>query len=111
MENIAGQKSSLVWAVNLSLIGLVLLWLFPTAGLLVSSFRTSDQIATSGWWKSMVASEQNLTLRTAPSAEQKQANGKFIIEGNLFDGEKASEISVWGINSRAIADFKRSVER
>lgn len=106
MDNIAGQKSSLVWAVNLSLIALVLLWLFPTAGLLVSSFRTGDQIATSGWWKSMVASEQNLTLRTAPSGEQVEQNGKFTIQGNLFDGEKASDISVWGISSRAIADFK-----
>lgn len=106
MDNIAGQKSSLVWAVNLSLVALVLLWLFPTAGLLVSSFRTSDQIATSGWWKSMVASEQNLTLRTAPSADQVELDGKFVIEGNLFDGKKASDISVWGISSKAIDDFK-----
>jgi len=106
MDNIAGQKSSLVWAVNLSLVALVLLWLFPTAGLLVSSFRTSDQIATSGWWKSLVASEQNLTLRTAPSADQVELDGKFVIEGNLFEGKKASDISVWGISSKAIADFK-----
>jgi len=95
MDNIAGKKSSLTWAVHLSLIALVLLWLFPTAGLLISSFRTSDQIATSGWWKSLVSSEQNYTLRTAPSSEQVEADGKFFVEGNLFDGGKASSISVW----------------
>jgi len=106
MDNIAGQKSSLVWVVNISLIGLVLLWLFPTAGLLVSSFRTGDQISTSGWWNSMRASEQNLTLRTAPSAEQLEIDGKFVISGNLFEGKKASDISVWGVSSRAIADYK-----
>jgi alpha-glucoside transport system permease protein len=31
----------------------VLLWLFPTVGLFVSSFRTADQITTSGWWASL----------------------------------------------------------
>lgn len=106
MDSIAGTKSSLVWVVHLSLAALVLLWLFPTAGLFVSSFRTADQISTSGWWKSMVSSEQNLILRTAPSSEQIETNGKFVIEGNLFEGKKASDISVWGISSKAIADFK-----
>ena len=48
MSSIAGQKSGLVWAVHLSAALLVILWLFPTVGLFVSSFRTADQIATSG---------------------------------------------------------------
>lgn len=106
MDNIAGTKSSLVWAVHLSLVALVLLWLFPTAGLFVSSFRTADQISGSGWWKSMVSSEQNLILRTAPSADQVEIDGKFVIEGNLFEDRKASDISVWGTTSKAISDFK-----
>ncbi|MEM6891691.1 MAG: carbohydrate ABC transporter permease, partial [Pseudomonadota bacterium] len=50
MDNIAGTKSSLTWAVNLSVIFLVVLWLIPTVGLLVSSFRDRDQISASGWW-------------------------------------------------------------
>ncbi|MEL7114278.1 MAG: carbohydrate ABC transporter permease, partial [Pseudomonadota bacterium] len=49
MDNIAGTKSSLTWAVHISVVVLVLLWLFPTVGLFVSSFRTADQISTSGW--------------------------------------------------------------
>ncbi len=106
MDNIAGQKSSLVWAVHLSLIFLVLLWLFPTAGLFVSSFRTSDQISSSGWWQSMSASQQNLTLRAARSAEQVEMRGKFVIQGNLFEKQKDSEISAWGISSKAISDYK-----
>ena len=105
MDNIAGTKSSLVWAVHLSLVALVLLWLFPTAGLFVSSFRTGDQISTSGWWKSMMPSEQNLVLRTAPSEEQVQMGNKFVIEGNLFEGEKEADISVWGISSQSINDY------
>ncbi len=106
MDGMVGKKSSLVWAVHLSLAALVLLWLFPTAGLFVSSFRTGDQIASSGWWKSMVSSEQNLTLRSAAPTEQQEVDGKFVIEGNLFDGREASDISVWGVSSKAIADYK-----
>ncbi len=59
MDNIAGSKSSLTWAVHLSVVLLVALWLFPTVGLLVSSFRTADQISGSGWWASLFPAEQN----------------------------------------------------
>ena len=37
-------------ATHLALGAVVLLWLAPTAGLLVSSFRRMDVIATTGWW-------------------------------------------------------------
>jgi alpha-glucoside transport system permease protein len=106
MTAIAGKKSGLTWAVHLSLAAMVVLWLFPTLGLLVSSFRTADQIATSGWWNSLLPAEQNLTLRTAAPADQVEKDGVFIIEGNLFDDPEKASISVWGTSSRAIADFK-----
>ncbi len=102
MDNIAGTKSSLTWAVHISVALLVMLWLFPTVGLLVSSFRTSDQIATSGWWNAMFPSEQSLTLRSAAPETQSLIDGVYVIEGNLFEGDSASEISVWGLSSRDI---------
>lgn len=104
MDNIAGTKSSLTWAVHISVALLVALWLFPTAGLFVSSFRTADQIATSGWWNSLFPSEQNLTLRSAAPETQTLVDGLYVIEGDLFEGKEV-EISVWGISSRAIADY------
>lgn len=105
MDSMAGTKSSLTWAVHLSVVLLVALWLFPTVGLLVSSFRTSDQIATSGWWKAGFPSEQNLTLRTAAPDTQVQEGDLFVIEGNLFGEAGEAEISVFGISSRDIDAF------
>ncbi|PUB19255.1 carbohydrate ABC transporter permease [Yoonia sediminilitoris] len=117
MENIAGSKSALSWIVQLSALALVLLWLFPTVGLLVSSFRTSDQIASSGWWQSLFPTEQNLTLRTAdPDDEgvQQLIDGVYTVSGNLFvvegDADSAAEseatISIWGTSSRDIAAYQ-----
>lgn len=105
MDNIAGSKSSLTWAVHISVVLLVALWLFPTVGLLVSSFRTSDQIATSGWWKAMFPSVQNLVLRADAPELQVQEGNLFVIEGELFEDGKEVEISVFGISSKAIDAF------
>jgi len=105
MDNIAGTKSSLTWAVHLSLLVMVLVWIFPTAGLLVSSFRTGDQIATSGWWASLTASEQSATLRTAAPEEQQEIDGQFVLEGNLYEAGGESTISSWGTSSRDIGAY------
>lgn len=99
MAKIAGKKSGLVWAVHLSVVALVILWLLPTAGLFVSSFRTADQISTSGWWSSLFSQEQNLVLRTAAPSTQQQEGNLWVIEGNLLsEGGASAEaaISVWG---------------
>jgi len=107
MDNIAGSKSSLNWAVHISVLALVLLWVFPTVGLLVSSFRTGDQISSSGWWYSMFPAEQNETLRAADPDDfaVQLDDGTWAVTGNLFEENAGSEISVWGTSSRAISDY------
>lgn len=111
MDNIAGKKSGLIWAVHISVAALVLLWIFPTLGLLISSFRTTDQIRTSGWWAALFPAVQNETLRAAdPDEARFERDGIFVVEGNLYvvDGSVESaadvpaEISVWGTSSREI---------
>ncbi|PCJ08077.1 MAG: alpha-glucoside ABC transporter permease [Rhodobacteraceae bacterium] len=108
MNSIAGHKSGLTWAVHISVVLLVGLWIFPTLGLLVSSFRTADQISSSGWWRAMFPTEQNLTLRTATPDTQVKIGNLYVIEGNLFEVKtgKSAAISAWGVTSREIAAYK-----
>ncbi len=105
MSDIAGTRPALRWVVHASVILLVVLWVMPTLGLLISSFRTADQISSSGWWRALFPSEQNLTIRAAAPDSQVQQGDLYVIEGNLFEGGKTSDITRWGISSRAIDEF------
>ncbi|MEM6890584.1 MAG: carbohydrate ABC transporter permease, partial [Pseudomonadota bacterium] len=99
----AGTKSSLTWAVNLSVIFLVVLWLIPTVGLLVSSFRDRDQISASGWWLSPFAVEQNFQAKL-PAGEARLEGEFFVIDGNLFSGGKGEVIRFGGSRSAPTAN-------
>jgi alpha-glucoside transport system permease protein len=106
MDNIVGTKSSLVWALHLSVALLVVLWLFPTVGLFVSSFRTADQISTSGWWSALREVQQNMVLRAAdPDDFRVERDGRYFVEGNLFEEGVEAKIKVWGTSSKRIDEF------
>lgn len=91
------KNSALNWAVHLSVVLLVVLWVFPTFGLLVSSFRTSDQISSSGWWNALSTQEsQNSPVRIR--GEEVEVDGKFVIKGELFPSTD-TELSAWGTSS------------
>uniref|UniRef100_UPI0035E45A4A carbohydrate ABC transporter permease n=1 Tax=Arsenicicoccus bolidensis TaxID=229480 RepID=UPI0035E45A4A len=47
-----GRRRSIVSIVTLTILGLM--WCLPTLGLLVTSFRTRDDAATSGWWSALL---------------------------------------------------------
>ncbi len=113
MDNIAGRKSGLTWAVHLSVLALVLLWLIPTLGLLVSSVRDRDQIAATGWWLAPVPVEMTFRIRVAaPDLAQETAQG-FVVEGNVleepahahwFEGGRGS-VGAFGTRSVAPTEF------
>ncbi len=108
MESAAGTKPALTWAVNIAVVVLVVLWLIPTVGLFVSSFRDRDQISATGWWKAPFPVELTFRAR-APSDDQQPADGGFAIEGNVFaDPEQARWFpegtgTVRAFGSRAVA--------
>jgi len=48
--SLSGQKKLSSFLVNTSLTVICLLWIVPTLGILVTSFRPSDEIFRTGWW-------------------------------------------------------------
>ncbi len=106
MESMAGKKPAVVWLLNLSVVALVALWLFPTLGLFVSSFRTSEQITSSGWWASLFPAEQTLQLRAIDPDDNRieTSAGVFVVQGNVFaDNEDYADLTIdsWGTSSRS----------
>ena len=103
MDGIVETKSSRTWVVNISVALLAAVWLAPTLGLFISSFRTADQISGSGWWAALFPNEQNEVLRAADPDDSRRADGDvFAVSGNLFGEGSSKKISVWGTSSQAI---------
>ncbi|MGZ4139498.1 MAG: carbohydrate ABC transporter permease, partial [Actinomycetota bacterium] len=44
------MKSGAGWFTRITIIVVVLLWIIPTLGVLISSFRQADAVNSTGWW-------------------------------------------------------------
>jgi len=91
---------------QLLLLFFVILWITPTFGLLISSFRDKDQLAISGWWTSLVTTEVNEIHRTKGNNDQIEEEGNFFIRGNLFDKEEGKKVLSYGVTSKDINAYK-----
>ena len=49
---------------QLLLLSFVIVWIAPTFGLFISSFRDKDKLAISGWWTSLTTVQVNEIYRT-----------------------------------------------
>ena len=80
---------------SMGLLILVLLWILPTIGLFVSSFRDKDQLALTGWWTALFTAERSEFRRTGIQEDQVERNGKYVITGNLLEpgGKKIQTFS------------------
>ena len=103
MDGIVETKSSLKkWVVHITVALLVAMWVTPSLGLFVSSFRTRDQITVSGWWTAFFTTEQNKVFRAADPDDFRRADGDvFTVSGNLFGEGASKKIIYWGTKSRA----------
>ena len=117
MDNIAGKRSGLKWAVNITVALLVIAWLVPTVGLFVSSFRDRDQITASGWWNAPFSVE--LTYRTrADDGAPEQQGDLWVVEGNIFATSEVAEafagggatITAFGVTGREPTAYAAGTE-
>ncbi|MDP1730516.1 MAG: carbohydrate ABC transporter permease [Devosia sp.] len=88
---------------HLSLLLLVALWTFPTAGLLISSLRDKDQLAVSGWWTALTTSVTQGVTRVGTAEMQIEEGGRFVIRGNLFGTDTNKAIESFGLSNAAPA--------
>jgi alpha-glucoside transport system permease protein len=91
------------FALHLAVLVIITLWTLPTAGLLISSLRDKDQLAASGWWTALSSADRNQVGRMKGKADQIEKDGKFVIEGNLFEGADAvsGKVSAFGTKVQA----------
>lgn len=92
--------------VHASVLFIVLLWLLPTLGILVSSLRDKDQIVVSGWWTAFSSSNQTQALRLGDPSIQTQQGDRFVIAGNVFGEGKSGHVSAFGVRVQEPAAFK-----
>lgn len=105
MNGMAGRRSGLTWVVNISVLLLVLIWIVPTFGLLVSSVRDKDQLSVTGWWTALSSSEIKVSLRSKGPENQIRERDTWVIQGNLFEPHMG-EISAFGVKSREPAAYR-----
>jgi alpha-glucoside transport system permease protein len=86
------------FALHLAVLVIITLWTLPTAGLLISSLRDKNQLAASGWWTALSSADRSQVGRMKGKADQIEKDGKFVIEGNLFEGADAvaGKVSAFG---------------
>lgn len=89
--------------VHLSVLVIVVLWLLPTLGILVSSLRDRDQITVSGWWTAFGGASQTQAVRLADASAQRQDGAGYVITGALFDGGRT--VTAFGTRVQQPAAF------
>lgn len=91
-------------AAHLALLVFVVLWTFPTAGLLISSLRDADQLKVTGWWTALAPVTSNGGSRLARGDTQVEEDGRFVIRGNILGDETNKTIATYGATNATLGD-------
>jgi alpha-glucoside transport system permease protein len=81
---------------HLSVLLIVILWLVPTAGILITSIRDRDQITTSGWWTAFSSSTQTQAARLGAPSAARQQGSNYVISGNVFEDGVGGRVREFG---------------
>jgi alpha-glucoside transport system permease protein len=90
---------------HVALLIFVVVWTFPTFGLLISSVRDKDQLALTGWWTSLSSTTLENAGRVSTADSQVQDGANWVIKGNIFNNEVGQTIDSYGATD---ADIRKT---
>ncbi|VAW21176.1 Alpha-glucoside transport system permease protein AglG [hydrothermal vent metagenome] len=102
MQAIRAKISWGKMAAHATLLALVILWTFPTVGLMISSVRDKDQLSISGWWTALVTTDRNEVKRLPIATAQVKEGDKFVISGKLFEPGTGRAIKSFGLSTKSL---------
>jgi alpha-glucoside transport system permease protein len=92
-------------AAHIALLFFVVLWTFPTVGLLISSVRDKDQLALTGWWTALAHSTLMSASRPGTADKAVQDGDHWVVKGNLFGRPTGQSIETFGTTNAEIGKY------
>lgn len=69
---------------NVTLALIVIFWVIPFVGLLITSLRDTKHANETGFWRGLTTNEIGYSLKTQGQEGVVEQDGKYVISGNLL---------------------------